>query len=250
MEIECLAQYLENSRKKRSIWEHPITITLVGFCLTGGIGWALTSWYQANQAEKERQFREFAASVSAIDSFSDTAFERYVRAGLLKAAIERRTKPDEVQRRKQVYDEALVRYESTTQLKMLAIRQALKRSEYSNFEDYVECGLKPVFKLLDDSLTKAVDTYEQAAPVPSREDQLLCANEAYRRTLACTGALTSAVYMFVSSTQYKAGTAITDTQNQALGDVQRECPRKLEIPACAYLHEKPPILLPGHCVGR
>src|SRR5258708_6176423 len=118
LELEFLSQCLESSRKKKSRWEHPVSITILSFLLTGVIGLGLTSSFQSKQAEKEREFRredserdrvlrDFTTTVDSISSFSNAAYERYVRAGMLKSAISRKATSAEVKERKRLYDESL-----------------------------------------------------------------------------------------------------------------------------------------------
>jgi hypothetical protein len=236
--------------KPRSRLEHPLTLVIVSFVLTGLIGTGISLIFQRNEAQRERQrqdaqseqerdIRHYETSTRAIVAFSDSIYSRYVRAGLLKSALARRASVKEILHRKELYDEALVSQESQVLGMHLLIREALREQDYDDFERYYQFGLKPRLSLLDKVLTKLVDEYvnDPISTKTTLDSHLPCVTELYDQVLVCSSAVTNAVFRSVSSRRYLSGKQVIDTEQKAKADVERGCPLQQEYmsPSCAGL---------------
>ena len=88
----------------KSRWEHPLTITLISFLLTGVIGATVSYQIQSRNAETDRQAKHYEASTNGIAAFSDLLYTRYTRASFLGSALKGRADEEEVLARKKLYD--------------------------------------------------------------------------------------------------------------------------------------------------
>jgi hypothetical protein len=73
------------------------------------------------------------------------------------SAIVRNAPISEVKERKAAYDSSFVKWNRELQATQLTIRTMVKDNEYSEIESYVEYGLTPHFKTVDQGLTRAYD---------------------------------------------------------------------------------------------
>jgi hypothetical protein len=119
-------QLLSEKRAPKSRWEHPLTITLFSFFLTGLIGAGISHQIQRTNADIDRNAKQYEASTTAIAAFSDSLYTRYVRAGFLDSALKRGGGLQEVADRKKLYDETVVAQESKVFGQELLIREVLQ----------------------------------------------------------------------------------------------------------------------------
>jgi hypothetical protein len=206
---------LEAPPKRRglaAVINHPLAGTVLSFILTGLIGWWLTTTYSESQrrresalstqrAEQERRLLEqstrYDASTKAVQDFSKVVYDRHTRAMMLYSALARRTSATELEHRKEQYDRAFVDWSSSHQANLLMIRKVLREISYSDFEDAVEFQLVPIFRQIDQCLTRAYDTHRtggNGADVVrgcSMRDQL-------QNALDCSYAITNGLFEFVS----------------------------------------------------
>ena len=106
---------------------NPLVSVVVGFLLTGVLGFVLTGHYQAERAKHD-------AIVEGVKSFSDLIYARYTRAALLYSALNRRASDEEIKKRKSDYDDAYFKWGSSVMSKSLLLRQAENAIQYSEFE--------------------------------------------------------------------------------------------------------------------
>lgn len=163
---------------------HPLASVIVGFVLTGVIGWGLTTWYGAREKAREqelsdrraRQTQELAdkraaherdladrrahyeTSTRAVQEFSRTVYERYTGAMLLQSALMRPASSEEIERRKLDYDRAFAEWSTGNQANLFMIRKVMRRASYTEVEAGVEFELVPILREVDACLTRAYDT--------------------------------------------------------------------------------------------
>jgi hypothetical protein len=230
--------------RPRSFWEHPLTLLIVGFLLSGVLGTGISFSIQSEQAraeakrqeaeaQRERDVRHYEASMRAVIDFSNSLYARYVRAGMLKSAIQRHDSADEIKRRKFLYDEALVQQESQMLGNLLLIREALKEQDYDKWENEYEYALKPRLSALDSELTDLTDeSLASKFRSEGRTARLLCVNELYVQVRTCDSAIVNAVFSSLSAKQYLSGTIVIDSQRKAEADVEAHCPSPEIVPLC------------------
>jgi len=221
----------------RSRWEHPLALLVIGFFFTGVLGTLLSFTVQTQQAKRERarqildaqhaeDTQHYQSSTRAVVDFSDSLYLRYVRAGMLKSALARGASSKEIRYRKEQYDEALVRQESTALSSHLLIREALKEQDYDDWETGYQYALKPRLNLLDKDLTIASDAYLKGSKKTSKliQAKLKDASKVYTEVRVCNSALVNAIFRSLSSKQYLSGTKVIDTQQKAKADLNEQCP--------------------------
>ena len=141
----------------RDVLAHPLTSVIVGFILTGIIGWALTNWYNERQKQNDLARARFENGTAAAQDFARVVYRRYTRATMLDSALLREAEPEEVRQRKKEYDEAYADWGASLQANLFVIRKLTGKFEYSALESPVENTLVPAFTSIDQCLTKAYD---------------------------------------------------------------------------------------------
>jgi hypothetical protein len=111
------------------------------------------------QAAREQALRDRAdLRQQAVRELSTFVYERRVRAEMLSSALQRNAAQAELMRRKELYDESYVKWNSHHQANLLGIRQLLESKEYSQYEELMEFHLvQNIFRPLDACLTAAYD---------------------------------------------------------------------------------------------
>jgi hypothetical protein len=225
-ELALSEQIKKTFTSPRSFLEHPLTLLVAGFIFTGVIG-TLFSWrIQAHDSGRADETRHYQSSTKAVADFSNALYLRYVRAGMVKAALSRGASVDEVRHRKELYDEALVQQESNVMSSFLLIREALKKQDYDDWEVQYDRALKPLLSNLDGSLTKATDDYLQQSKARNQHQtiDLSQANIDYKDVVNCEYALVNGMFLTLSTKQYVTDTKKTiATQEEALEEVQIRC---------------------------
>jgi hypothetical protein len=231
--------------RKRSLWEHPLTLLVIGFLLTGVVGTGISLSFRSRQASQERdrqendakremETRHYEASTKAVVDLSNALYLRYVRAGMLKSALSRGAPVGDVQRRKELYDEALVQQEATVLTSHLLIREALVEQDYNYWERKYQYALKPRLSLMDKELTDITDTYvrqRKSGQLPA--SRFSCTNQLYEEVRVCDATLVNAIFRSLSSKQYLSGKTVVKTEEEAKHDVDSYCPEwQGNPPAC------------------
>jgi hypothetical protein len=146
---------------------HPLTSVVVGFVLTGLIGWVLTNWYNERQKQNDLARARYENGTAAAQEFAQIVYRRYTRATMLYSALLRNADLDEVRQRKRDYDEAYADWGANLQSNLFVIRKLTGKMEYSALESPVEHTLVPAFTAIDTCLTQAYDARVRGAqPVP------------------------------------------------------------------------------------
>jgi hypothetical protein len=136
---------------------HPLTSVVVGFILTGIIGWALTTWYNERQKQNDLARARFENGTVAAQDFARTVYRRYTRATMLYSAFLRDAELEEIRQRKKDYDDAYADWGTNLQSNLFVIRKLTGKIEYSTLESPVENALVPAFTRIDSCLTSAYD---------------------------------------------------------------------------------------------
>jgi len=143
---------------------HPLTSVIVGFILTGIIGWALTNWYNERQKQNDLSRARFENGTTAAQDFARIVYRRYTRATMLYSALLRDAEPDEIRQRKKDYDDAYADWGANLQSNLFVIRKLTGKFEYGALESPVENTLVPAFTYIDTCLTKAYDARLRGQP--------------------------------------------------------------------------------------
>jgi hypothetical protein len=140
-----------------AVLAHPLTSVIVGFILTGIIGWALTNWYNERQKQNDFARARFENGTTAAQDFARIVYRRYTRASMLYSAFLRDAELNEIRQRKKDYDDAYADWGSSLQSNLFVARKLTGKIEYSALESPVENALVPAFTAVDSCLTKAYD---------------------------------------------------------------------------------------------
>ena len=131
----------------------------------------------------------------AIQSLAKRIYERRSRAELLASSLKRNVSLDEIQKRKEQYDEAYFSWNRDHQANLLLVRGVLGEKQYSDFEAMIEFHLVgKVFFPLDSCLTKAYD-HRLVTKNSAKEILSNCnASVLLQQALDCGYALTDELY--------------------------------------------------------
>jgi hypothetical protein len=216
---ERVKNILQDGKRTSSwagIFSHPLTAVVVGFVLTGVVGFFLSWSFNEKAKERDRIYnareREIAeakifseASVKAVQDFSRAVYARHTRAMMLLSSLRRKAPPEELRERKKLYDEAFVDWGVNQQANLLEIRRLTKSIRFTSFENTVEKRFMPLLTNLDNCLTKAYDeSTRKGTP-----DSILgsCkANELLNETLNEGYDLTNSLYEYVAEEIQRTGT--------------------------------------------
>lgn len=144
-------------RRRDGFLAHPLTSVIVGFILTGIIGWALTNWYNDRQKQNDLTRARYESGTVAAQNFAQIVYRRYTRATMLCSAFRRNAELEEIKQRKKDYDEAYADWGASLQSNLFVIRKLTGKFEYNALESPVENKLVPAFTSIDTCLTKAYD---------------------------------------------------------------------------------------------
>jgi hypothetical protein len=226
-ELSLSEQIKQSFQPSKSVWEHPLTLLVVGFVFTGLIG-AIISWIiQSHETDRAEETRHYQSSTKTTTDLSNALYMRYVRASMLKSALARPgASPEEVRHRKELYDEALVQQESTVMSNFLFVREALKKQDYDEWEDRYGRDLKPLLNNLDNSLTAATDEYflqiKSGKEHPAID--LSVADSDYKDVNNCEYAFVNGIFLTLSTKQYVTDAKkVIATQEEALQEVTDRC---------------------------
>jgi hypothetical protein len=84
---------------------------------------------------------------------------------MLQSTLKRNASLDELRRRKQEYDDAMVDWGTMVQSNLFMIRKISNAARYSELEDRLERELTPAFADVDSCLTDAFDARERQQSV-------------------------------------------------------------------------------------
>jgi hypothetical protein len=146
---------------------HPLTSVVVGFILTGIIGWLLTNWYNERQKQNDLARVRFESGTEAAQKIAQIVYRRYTRASMLYSSFLRSAELDELRQRKKEYDEAYADWGATLQSNLFTIRRLTGKIKYTSRESQFESALVQSFTSIDACLTKAYDArIKGQQPIP------------------------------------------------------------------------------------
>jgi len=205
----------------RKTLDHPLSAVIVGFLLTGLVGTWLTNYYSQKQKSLEERRQEYQDSTKAVQEISKLIYTRYTRAMMLKSALSRKADIAEIKERKRLYDDVFVEWNSNLQSNMLWIRKLIHQTRYSRFEDAVEFRLVPLFREVDQSLTRAYDR-RRLNKDANIEPELSAATEQIGSVLDCCYAVTDELFSFVSA-QNGAAAGQESLEEKAMKEIDNRC---------------------------
>jgi hypothetical protein len=185
---------------------HPLVVSGFSFILTGLIGWALTTRYEAKQhaAETQRdiQAQSRLALLRGVEDLSQLMYSRQTRASLLYAALNRDAPPKEIYDRKSRYDDSVYEWNANLRRTSFLLRQAEGVHTYSTFESDVQYRLTPMFAAIDGCLTDAYDRSDKHVQVQLELDRCLHVENKkgdISRVVGCIYAISERVYTLVDA---------------------------------------------------
>ncbi|HET8548505.1 MAG TPA: hypothetical protein VFL57_10895 [Bryobacteraceae bacterium] len=209
-----------------SVLHHPLFIAIITAGVLAGAAYWLIASAQGRQATAESAAARREAAIQAITALSDSIYLRYIRAGMLKSALTRGAAPDEVRRRKELYDESLVSHESHTAGRQLVFRDAIDQQAYAVYEKHYINGLKPRINVVDTLLTELTDEYLHNPKQPIMRDSPKAEHldVVYRQVLDCNWGVTNWLFMALTARPYISGIATIRTIGEAEKDLNERCP--------------------------
>jgi hypothetical protein len=206
---------------------HPLTLTLVGFFLTGLLGTYITTLLHNAEAERAGVETRRERGVAAIHEIADLINERRTRAVMISSAIKRHS-PAEAEARKAAYDDVYVRWNTKEDSILNQIQEFLtfavpggNRGYINDYAhsfrialtsdhasgpregeqraDRAEGGL---LSRMDDCITNAFDIYRRSKfdnPEPAKATLQACQfGDLDDRMIDCTHMLTEQLYNIIN----------------------------------------------------
>lgn len=201
---------------------HPLTITTVGFLLTGVLGTLLSRYLSERQQQRDRFLQVTAARQSAVQEFARTAYDRWVRADMLWSALSRNAPMDEVRSRKSVYDEAYARWGRDLQANLFMIRTTMEAGGYTAFESDVEFRLTPILRGIDSCLTRAYDRRLRGADVGKTLSSCGMGSR-FKAALNCTYAVTDQLFRIAVPLAPLTSLQREEAKRAAAAEIQAKC---------------------------
>jgi hypothetical protein len=124
-------------QKLDAIFRHPLTLTLVGFLLTGLVGTYITTLLHNAETERAVADARRERGISAIREIAELVNERRTRAVMVSSAIKRHS-PTEAEARKVAYDEVYVRWNTREDTVLNSIQEFLKIAAPHGNKSYVD----------------------------------------------------------------------------------------------------------------
>jgi hypothetical protein len=206
---------------------HPLTLTIVGFFLTGMLGTYITTLLHNTEAERAATEARRERGIAAIHEIADLVNERRTRAVMVSSAIKRHS-PAEAEVRKAAYDDVYTRWNTKEDSILNQIQEFLKFAVPRGNRDYInnyaqsfrlaltsdyapgarEGGQRAdrsqggLLSQMDDCITNAFDDYRRSKfddPEPAKATLLACKfSELDDRMIDCTHMLTEQLYDIIN----------------------------------------------------
>jgi len=217
------------TNSKESKWDkfskHPITMLLLGFLLTWGVGGLLTDHIKKAQLDNEKKLEQIKtkreASMATISKISELMYERYAAASFLASSLKRRAPLEEVKKRKEIYDDAYLRWNTQVQNTQLIIRGLTGDNSYSKVESYIQYGLTPHYNAVDSYLTAGYDSTLSGKKWSFHSSFLR--NE-LKQCLDCCYSISN--YLWVRANLYGDEPIMTQQLKSAEDELERGCRRR------------------------
>jgi hypothetical protein len=143
---------------------NPLTATIIGFLLTWGIGTLLTDKLKTKQLENAKALDESKAArekaKTAIYGIAELMFNRYTTATLLASSLDRQVTietMEEFKKRKQLHDDAYVKWNAELKVSQLTIRDITSDTVYRKLVTFLDKRMMPHFAHVDSVLTDGYD---------------------------------------------------------------------------------------------
>jgi hypothetical protein len=148
---------------------HSLSSVLVGFLLSGLIGWGLTTCYAQKQSDLAARHARYEASNRAISEIAHIMYHRYARSVMLKSSFIREAPLDEIRVRKRDYDEAYVEWVTNVDATLHLMHRISGDAPYEVLKLTVEEEHEHSLDAIDQCLTNAYDYRMQGDAVDKAE---------------------------------------------------------------------------------
>lgn len=204
---------------------HPITLLVVGFALTWGVGDRLTNHFNKQELETQKRLEQIKtkqeSGLAAVTKISELMYERYATASFLASALKRNGDIEEIKQRKQRYDDAYMKWNTQLQTTQLIVRGLTSDSTYSNMEAFIQYGLRPHYNNLDLYLTQGYDSRLKAK---SWEYKTTPIRAELTRCLDCCYAISN--YLWIRSNLYGSEKTSLPFLRKADEELALRCPKQ------------------------
>lgn len=136
---------------------HPLTSVIVGFMLTGVIGWGLTTGYAEHQRTLADRQAQYDGSNKAIQDVARLIYHRYACATMLLSSLRREAPLDELRMRKGEYDTTVVEWMTNLDATLRIMQGISGDVTYGKLQLTVDKVLGQNLNKIDECLTDAYD---------------------------------------------------------------------------------------------
>lgn len=205
--------------KKQTLVEklskNPLVLLLFGFLFTSIIGTYVSHKIQEESKIEHREIENRKLSLESVSQITDLIYERINASALLNSSLRREANEQEFIERKKTYDYTYSNWNSKLQSTQLKIREITEEKTYSIVESYIQYGLIPHFKNIDDALTEGYDKKIKSQEYhynPKTKDEI-------KKCIDCGYVISQYLWTQIS---YKKDTALI---KNSLAELEKRCPR-------------------------
>jgi hypothetical protein len=181
--------------------KNPLVQIVIGFLLTGFLSNYITKRWSEEQQERERirDLREL--HVRSIERLSQIFTERRTAAGMLRSALASEMPVNDLRARKAYYDSTYVRWNRDVMTIMFTIRSIVGAKDFSKHESYVDEGLAPAFRRMDEALTRVYVARILERPLAQGDSSLQKVRSDLSRADACIYSITNALWVHANAVE-------------------------------------------------
>jgi predicted outer membrane lipoprotein len=207
-----------------------MALSVVAILLTWICGTFLTDSIKNAQIQRERVLElersRRAAASQGVNSIAALMYDRRTRTELVLAALRRNAPIEEVRRRKEAYDSSYVAWNRSLQSTLLGVRQLVGEESYLSFEAYIEQGLAPHFRILDQIVTDAYDARLSGRQPPPEHGRNHIAE--LQAVLDCAYAITDALWIKATEADSQVHSSQTAV-NYRFRRLEERCPQSTDV---------------------
>ena len=214
----------EDTGKKRSWLDNPITTMVIGFVLTGVLGTALTQYFMDRRDQENIRSEAVITRKEAVKQLSHLMAARQIQAKLFVEAIITGASDEEIRKLKLEHREAYKAWQTERGSTMLLVREIMSEEAYRDFTQYVEVRLVDnIFEPLRECILELYSKSKERQAAVTAVEQCRV-NELIEKLENCSNAIVDGLYVLASARTSNSDDADTQRARNARARIEKSCP--------------------------